>query len=553
MHSTRSTRTRLAALAAGTTVALALAGCSGGDAQTGDASDAPVDGELVTYTPEGTAEVDAITWNVFQGEPQTIDPYHGADYTPNMINSNMCETLLAQTPEFEITPNLASSFSNPDPLTWVYELRDDVTFWDGTPMTAEDVAWSLNHSIEDETAFYGYLFSSVESIEATGEHEVTVRLTTPDYLFNEELASYAGVVVQKEFYEENADAVGTPEVGLMCTGPYQFEEWLQGQSISVSRYDDYWNEDVPLQVDSIEFTFVTDDSAITQGLLSGQIDGTYNPPVSALEQLRASAAGSLYSGPAPLEVTLVVANDEGAMGSVDVRRALQMAIDWKGIGEQVYGGGGTPSALQTVPSVFGFAEEELTAYADSVATDGSPRIEEAKALLADVPAEVLDAEISLVVPQQAETQQLGLAIKAAADEIGLNFALDVVPATGYSNYLYDPETRGDTDLLYTQFWPNVPNPLDWLGLTSIPGASFNQSGYAGVEDLYYEAIATADDAERAELVVEIEKRLYEEMMPMFPGITLQNDVWLGERITGAPAAFNYVFSPWASYLGGTGE
>ncbi|MDQ4215213.1 ABC transporter substrate-binding protein [Microbacterium capsulatum] len=549
MHITR-TRARLTVVATATALALTLAGCSGG-AHTGPA--ASPGSQLTTLTPKGTAEVDKISWNVFQGEPQTIDPYHGADYTPNMINSNMCENLLAQTPDFQIKPNLAKAFSNPDPLTWVYDLRDDVKFWDGSPMTADDVVWSLQHSMTDKTAFYGYLFGSVDTISKTGDHQVTVKLKTPDYLFNEELASYAGVVVQQKFYETNGDKVGTPAVGLMCTGPYKFVKWTQGQSVSVTRNDAYWNKDLPLKVKNIDFTFLTDDSAITSGLLSGQIDGTYNPPTAGLPQLKASPAGKVFNGPAPLEVTLVVANTTGAMGNADVRKALQMAIDWKGIGTTVYGGQGTPSALQTVRAVYGFAKDELNAYADTVKTDGTAQIDAAKKLLAGVPADVKSKEISLVVPQQAETQQLGLAIKAAADKIGLTFKLNVVPATGYSNYLYDPATRGNTDLLYTQFWPNIPNPLDWLGLTAVTGASFNQSKYAGIDDLYGTAIAEKDDKARAKIVVDIEKKLHDEMTPMFPGIDLTNDVWLGKRITGAPAAFDYTFYPWAAYLGGTGK
>ncbi|GAT71876.1 ABC transporter substrate-binding protein [Microbacterium hydrocarbonoxydans] len=545
MNTTR--RIRAAAAGVGLLAVVALTACSGGGA-----APSPSQGggdELTTFTPAATGEVDKITWNVFQGEPQTIDPYRSADYTPNMINSNLCENLLVQTPEFEIEPNLASSFSNPDPLTWVYELRDDVTFWDGTPMTADDVVYSLTRNLTDPTSFYNYLYFNVDSIEKTGEHQVTIRLKAPDYLLNEELSNYAGVVVKKDFAEAAGEAFGTPETGVMCTGPFQFEKWTQGQSITVSRYDGYWDAERTAKAKEIEFTFLTDDAAIVSGLQSGQIDGTFGVPVSGVAQLKASGVGSYHQGPAPLETTLVVANPDGPLANADVRKALQMAIDWKGIGTQVYGGLGTPSALQTPPSAYGFAAEELAEYADSVATDGTAQIEEAKKIVDGLPADVKADSISLVVPQQSETQQFGIAVKDAADKIGLTFELEVVPATGYSNYLYDPETRGDTDLLYTQFWPGIPNPLDWIAATAVTAGLFNQSGYSGVDDLYYEAVGTADEKERAALVVDIEKKLYEEMGPMFPGVELRNDVFMNKRITGAPAAFAYTYYPWAAHLG----
>ncbi|WP_255681216.1 ABC transporter substrate-binding protein [Agromyces cavernae] len=363
------------------------------------------------------------------------------------------------------------------------------------------------------------------------------------------MANFAGVVVQQEFAEEAGEGFGSPETGVMCTGPFRFEKWTQGQSITVARYDDYWNQELQPKAKQIEFTFLTDDAAITSGLQSGQIDGTFGVPVSGVAQLNASGVGNYYVGPAPLETTLVVANPDGPMGNADARKALHLAIDWKGIGEQVYGGLGTPSALQTPPAAYGFATEQLTAYADTVATDGTPQIEAAKKLVDALPADVKSDAISLVVPQQSETQQLGVAIKDAADRIGLNFELEVVPATGYSNYLYDPATRGDTDLLYTQFWAGVPNPLDWISATAVTAGIFNQSGYDGIDELYYEAVATEDEAERAELVVQMEQQLYEEMGPMFPGVRLDNDVFMNKRITGAPASFSYVWYPWAAHLG----
>ncbi|MFD0510428.1 ABC transporter substrate-binding protein [Streptomyces aureus] len=343
MYAPRPSR-RASALAVVAATGLVLAGCSGCSGSGGGTSDTSASKSsdaLTTFTPAGKGSVDKITWNVFQGEPQTVDPFQSADYTPNMINSNMCETLFAQTPDFKIKPNLATSYTNPDPKTWTYKLRSGVTFWDGSPMTADDVVWSMRHNMTDKSSFYGYLYANVASIAKTGTAEVTVKLKKPDYLFNDELASYAGVVVQKNFYEQHGKKVGTPGVGVMCTGPYRFAKWTRGQSISASRYDGYWNKSLPRKVKNIDFTFLTDDSAITSGLLSGQIDGTYGPPVAGLSQLRASSAGKLYSGPAPLAVTLVVANHKGAMGNADVRKALQMAIDWKGIGKQVYAGEGT--------------------------------------------------------------------------------------------------------------------------------------------------------------------------------------------------------------------
>lgn len=540
------------AVALGVAGALSLAACAGGPPPKPTASEGS-GYELTTWTPEPTAEIDSISWNVFQGEPWTLNPFTSADYAPNMINSNMCETLLRQTPEFEIEPNLAESFENPDPLTWVYQLRDDVTFWDGTPMTAEDVVATMTHSLTDPTSFQHYLFSTVESITATGTHEVTVKMSSPNYLFNDQLASYAGVVMQKKFIEEHPEDIGAPTGGLMCTGPFQFEEWKQGDSITLTRYDDYWNKELLPKTKQLKFTFLTDNTAITSALLSGEIDGTYQPPAASIGQLRSSDEGTLSFGPAPLVVSLFYPNPDGAMSDPAIRKALQAAIDWKGIAAQAFGGVGGPAALQTADAAFGFAADELAELAEEYATTGEPDLDAAKKELEAATPEALGKTITMVVPEQSETQQLGVAVQDAAEKLGLDFELTVVPAATYTNYLYDLETRGDTDILYTTFWPNIPNPLDWMMITAVTGGSFNPYGYSGIDEGFAEAIATEDEDERAALTAQLERQLREDLLPMTPGIRQDNTVWHNNRITGAPAAFDYTFYPWAAHLGGTGD
>ncbi|XAS68654.1 ABC transporter substrate-binding protein [Micrococcaceae bacterium Sec5.7] len=540
---------RAAVAAAGLLVAALLGGCTAGG-QT-KAKDTSASSGPTIMTAAAASEVDKITWNVFEGEPKTVDPFKSADYTPNMINSNLCENLLTQTPDFQIKPNLAAKASNPDPLHWVYDLRTDVKFWDESPMTAEDVAFSLQHNLSDKTTFYNYLYGNVANIAVTGPNQVTVTLSSPDYLFNDELASYAGVVVQKKFFETHHADFGSPSTGVMCTGPFKFDKWTQGQSISIVRNDSYWNTSLKPKAKKIDFTFLTDSAAITSGLLAGQIDGTFNVPPASITQLKNTPVGTLSQGPAPLIETIVWANPDGAGSNPQVRKALQMAIDWNGIAKQVLGGVGQPTRLQTPSTAFGFASTQLDALEKSLPEPVSARYDDAKKIVDGLPADVKAKKIQMVVPGTAKTQQIGVAVKDAANRIGLNFELTVVPTTGYSSYLYDPATRAGVDILYTAFWPNIPNPLDWLVTTAVSGGLFNQYNYNGVDAKFAEARGTADPDKRAQLVADIETTLHDQLLPMTPGVKVDNTVWMNKRITGAPAAFAYVYYPWAAHLGGT--
>lgn len=528
------------------------AACSTGKAANDTPSGEPSAVETTIMTPAASGEVEKVTWNLFAGEPNNIDPFRSADYSPNTVVSNMCETLLAQKPDYTIEPNLATQITNPDPLHWVIDLRDDVTFWDSTPMTAADVAFSLNVNRTDPTSFYHYIYERVAGVEVTGDHQVTVTLSEPDFLFPDELASFAGVVVQQQYYEENQKIFGTPQGGLMCTGPFEFGTWNIGQSISLTQNENYWNQDLQPKIGTLDFTFLINPSSITSALISGEIDGSYNIAGSTHEQLRQSGAGSVYLGPPILSSTFVYANPDGAMSDPKMREALQIAIDWDGIASAVFNGAGdVMNGPAPVSTMSGPMSEQLLAGYEALPKAQSAQYEKAKEILAGVSPDVLAQEVSLVVPAAGEAQGFGLAIESAAKEIGMNFTLKVVPPDVFGSYLYDPQTRGDTDMLYTRFWPNIPNTLDWFWMTAVTGGSFNQYGYNGVDELFAQAIATADPAERGAVVTEMQAKLQEDLLPMVPGIATYNSLWMNNRISGAPASFNFAYYPWAAYIGGT--
>src|SRR5205085_6061583 len=101
----------------------------------------------------------------------------------------------------------------------------------------------------------------------------------------------------------------------------------------------YWDSTRKPKVKQLKFTFLTDEASIANGILSGQIDGAYDPPASAIEQLKtAGSVGKLYYGPHTSNLTYVLATKDGLMANADVRKALNRAIDWNGLASAVYKG-----------------------------------------------------------------------------------------------------------------------------------------------------------------------------------------------------------------------
>ena len=187
-----------------------------------------------------------MAW-VINSEAVSMDYALAYDFNTNCATTNICEPLLRFSPEGELEPNLAEAWDQPDPTTFVITLRSGVKFHDGTDMTAEDVAFSLNrHRDPDLGSYLATFHERVEDITATGDLEVTVKLSAPDSVFHWALATNAAAITSQAWVEANAANVGTPDAGMMGTGPYMFTSWTKGQEIVLDRFDDYWNTDRPL-------------------------------------------------------------------------------------------------------------------------------------------------------------------------------------------------------------------------------------------------------------------------------------------------------------------
>jgi peptide/nickel transport system substrate-binding protein len=534
-----------AALALPTAVLL-LAACSGAP-DTANSSVAST--KVVTYTPAPKGGLSQVTWNIWDGEPTTLNPYESANYTPNEINSNMCESLLQLTPSFKIAPALAKSWSNPNPLTWVYNLRPGVKFWDGTTMTAQDVAFSLNVNRTDSATYYNYLFASVKSVTVTGPLQVTVKLKTPDYLFNTEMADYAGIIVEKKFYLEHESNYGSPSVGVMCTGPYQFTSWVKGQSITLTAFPGYWNKARIPKTHTIKFTFLTNEAEITAALETGAIDGTYDLPLSGIKELEKSKEGKVYFGPSQTELTVFYSDPKGPVSNINIRRALQVGIDWAGIGQEVEKGTGVPIRDMIPQSIFASDSAVLNPAYNALPKPQSGNIALAKKYVAKAGAAAKQT-IVMDVPAITSLTEFGEDIQSAAQSIGLKFKLRVLPEQQYSTILFGPASgRTGIDMLCTDFWSNVADPLDWIANTAILDTTQNYYGYTGVNSLYERAIATQDPQARAELIKQIMVKAADDLLPLAPGIYHYNTLFMNNRLTGAPASFDYVYYPWAASLG----
>lgn len=315
---------------------------------------------LSAGTPRAAGAIDSFTWAVY-AEPLTLDYTMAFDYPQNTILSNVCESLMRWTPGLTLEPGLARKASNPDPTTWVYDLREGVRFHDGRTMNADDVVFSLDRQMDpDNAAAWAQNFQNVSGVTKTGPLQVTVKLKKPDSQFPQYMATAAGVVASRAGVEKAGRNYGTSG-GLACTGPFELGTWRKGQSLELDRFDGYWG--TRAKSGKVLFRFLTDASARTNALLSGEADGGYLIPTESYARLNRSGNGTLYFGEGLSTVNVNITNMKGPLGDVRVRRALSLALDRSGFVTAGLGGGGSATTSLTTRA----------AWAGSSKGSGSPR------------------------------------------------------------------------------------------------------------------------------------------------------------------------------------
>ncbi|MFI6981564.1 ABC transporter substrate-binding protein [Embleya sp. NPDC050154] len=538
----------LRSVAAVAVAAAAVAGCSGGKSDNAN----PGGGFQVSPdTPAAKGTIPSVSWSLY-AEPQTLDYLYAWDYPINTVLANVCEQFLRTTPDMKIEPGLATSYTNPDPLTWVYNLREGVTFHDGTPMTSADAVASLKRHLDPELASaWGTAFRNVASIDATGPLQVTIKLTKPDALLNSMLAASPGTVESAASIEKAGKDYGNPQGGVNCTGPFALDKWTPGDSITLKKNPKYWDAKLVAKADAFKFVFIQDPSARVNALVSGSVDGGYTVPSSAYGRLRNTPNGKLYFGPNSGSYLLAVTNLQGTMGDLKLRQALSLAIDRTGLIKAAAGGVANEAKGLTPIGAWGLAPEKAPTYFATL-----PPVKQdltaAKKLVADAGGGAGKKIVLATSSLAPEITVSANAIQAAGKSIGLDIELKTVTPDAYTALFTDPEARKGIDLVVTSGYTNTPDPLEFYE-SMVTGAFANYGNYSNPEydKLYEQAAGTADPAARSDLTAKLQDIALRDLtsIPLFEP---PHNVFMNKRITGAAPGIAQLYWPWAATVGAAG-
>ncbi|MDR3165964.1 MAG: ABC transporter substrate-binding protein [Synergistaceae bacterium] len=427
------------------------------------------------------------------GDIAGLEP--GLAYDPNTIPvlSQITDNLVKRTPDGGLEPQLAKEIETPDDTTYIYKLRDDVTFSDGAPLTADDVVWSLQRYADPNGgALQQWNYENVLSIEKTGGLEVTVKLKQPSNTWKHVAATNPSYISSKKHFEETGEHIGT--------GAYVFESRVNGQEIVLKKRGDYWNGDISEAPGKLIYKIVPDSTTLVTALKNGEIDYAPVPPADLLGELIAAPSLKVSNYP-DRAITFVAFNTgRGPTSDVNVRRAIYSAIDIDEFVVNVVGNlGSVTTGIPNSPALYGEHPDQWQKFSDS-AIKYPYDIGKAKEYLAQS-AYPDGFTANVVVNQNPRYNDIGLYLQENLKPLGIN--IEILKVTGeehdeyYFGNILDADGKRGYDLLVGSWWPNndvggILEPLYQSGNSSNVAAY----GNAAADALIREEMTILDETAR---------------------------------------------------------
>jgi peptide/nickel transport system substrate-binding protein len=262
------------------------------------------------------------------------------------------EALVGVGRDGSLQPSLAESWTAEDATTYVYKLRQGVRFSDGSPMTAEDVLASLDlHAKKGSTTAFAYAYANVDTIEATGPAEITIKLKGPDASFAWTPTPGTLLVTGKRFIEANGERIGTPEGKLLGTGPYKVVEFAPDSHVTLERNDGWWGGKAPFR--QIKIDFIPEESTRLLAMRGDSVDVALNVPAEQFDQWKAISGVELKTAGDRSLVTLAFNTAKEPWNDPHVRKAVAHAVDREGIVRSVLRGHGRVATTIPDPAQWG--------------------------------------------------------------------------------------------------------------------------------------------------------------------------------------------------------
>jgi peptide/nickel transport system substrate-binding protein len=423
------------------------------------------------------------------------------------------ETLFRISPDGSLQPWLATSMSQPSPTKYVYTLRPGVTFWDGHPLTAADVAYSLNY-LRGAGSWAAHSFTSVKSITAKGKGTVVVTLAHPDASFKWVMASSSAIVFEKAFAVAHKSTLGLPGTLIVGTGPFKFVSLdATTNVVKLAANNSYWGGKPNVRAITVQ-AFQTPE-ALGLAFRTGAVDVALE--LQDVQSFRAASGAPIVNAAGCSLAWFYMPTQTAPWNDVHVRRAVAYALNKTAITEAA--GGGPIASTLIAPGQLGTLGtsaqvatllKPINAYSTSLA-----KAREEMALSA-YPHGFSGTFPTLNAPSFTNVAQV---IATELAPLGIKLSVTTETYSQYSAQIAGPRTQMPLGYIYAPC--QTPDPSFWPGFilgsaNAAPGA-YNFSDYtpAGVDNLISSGLTTQDPAKRLAIYGQLLKDLANDV-PLIP-------------------------------------
>jgi peptide/nickel transport system substrate-binding protein len=237
----------------------------------------------------GAAHADSLSIGL-SSDVTSMDP-HWNNSGPNVsLSTHVFEPLTLTDRNGRLIPGLAASWRSTDPLTWEFKLRANVKFSDGSPLTADDVVFSIERpqKLQGSPASFASFVRPITSVVAVGQDTVRIKTATPRVLIPYDLNSIFIVSKKAALNASNADFdSGRAAIG---TGPFKLVSFKRGDRVELARNDAWWGAaNLKPTWDKVTFRMFSNDAARIASLLSGDVDAIENIPTADVAKIASDA------------------------------------------------------------------------------------------------------------------------------------------------------------------------------------------------------------------------------------------------------------------------
>jgi len=427
----------------------------------------------------GSAETEANVLNfALSGNPDTLDPQATTGTLTFQVTRSIYDTLIEPDESGSLVPALARTYTvSDDSLTWTFGLRPEVRFHNGDGLTSADVKATFERLVDEKTASPSAAeFRAISSISTPDEHIVIFHLSEPHAPLLSSMASGWGAILPRSLIDSDHD-FGSEPVG---TGPFSLLEWTRDSRIVLEKNEAYWVRGEP-KLDMVVMNIIIERAVAVQALIAGELDAIYNVNAEDVPIIESDPNLSLSRNLTSLVMVMAINNRREPLADINVRRAINHAIDKQAALDVAYGGG------HVIGTFMDFGDPYYVDFTDLYPHDP----DKARELLEDAHIGD-DVVLELALPQNFEPHvRAGELYQEMLENVGLKVEIKLLD---WSTWLGEVYGGGNFDLTVIGHTGKL-DPDGRLGGYGEPGTyvGWENSDAAG---LIESARKTADIAER---------------------------------------------------------